>query len=126
VDVVGLVASLVVGAAFLVAGASKVAQGPQWPAQAAQLGVGSRLAAVVPWWELAVGALLVGGLLGPVPALAAYATLVAFTLRLIRLLRAGLTPPCACFGSWSTRAISWVDVARNAGLMVLCALALLR
>lgn len=125
-ETIGLVAAVVVGVAFLVAGGAKLAQGAAWPAQAAGLGVSARIAPIVPWWELVVGGLLVVGLLGPLPALAAYATLVVFTLRLIGLLRVGRTPPCACFGAWSTAPISWVDVARNAGLMVLAAIALMR
>jgi hypothetical protein len=124
--VLGLIASVVVGVVFLVAGAAKVVQGPVWTQQAAAMRVSPRVARVVPWWEVVVGSMLIAGLLSPGPALAAYVTLVVFTIRIVGLLRAGQAPPCACFGAWRIRPISWVDVARNAGLMALSAVALLR
>ena len=43
----------------------------------------------------------------------AVALLVAFTVLLVSRLRAGLTEGCGCFGAWSTRPLSWRDVARN-------------
>lgn len=44
----GTAAALFTGAVFLIAGASKVAQGPAWPPQAAGMGVPTWLATIVP------------------------------------------------------------------------------
>jgi len=46
--------------------------------------------------------------------------LAAFTVLLVRRLRAGSTAPCRCFGGVRSRAIAWTDVVRN---LVLAALA---
>lgn len=122
---VAVVASVVVGLVFVVAGAAKVAQGARWPAQAAQLGAPAVLAPVVPWWEIVVGALLVVQLGTPWPAIAASVTLVVFTLLIVRVLAAGEHPPCACFGGWSAAPLGRRHVARNVGLLVLAVVAVL-
>jgi len=121
---VAVVASVVVGLVFVVAGAAKVAQGAKWPAQAAQLGAPPVLAPVVPWWEIVVGALLVVQLGAPWPAIAALATLLMFTALIVRLLARGEHPPCACFGSWAAAPLGPRHVARNVVLLSLATLAL--
>jgi uncharacterized membrane protein YphA (DoxX/SURF4 family) len=125
VSVVGLVAGVVLGAAFVVAGGSKLAAGRSWPAQAAGMGVPGWLAAVVPWVELAVGALLIVQVARPWAAVAAIVLLVAFTALIVRLLAAGRHPPCACFGAWSAKPLGPAHLARNATLIAVGALALL-
>lgn len=116
-------AGVVVGIAFVVAGASKLAAGQGWFAQAAGLGVPRSVAAPVPFAELAVGALLLVQVVRPWPAVAAIVLLVGFTgLILLRLAR-GQHPPCACFGAWSAKPLGWGHVARNAALLALAALA---
>lgn len=120
---VAVVASVVVGLVFVVAGAAKVAQGARWPAQAAQLGAPRVIAPVVPWWELVVGALLVVQLATPWPAIAALVTLLVFTALIVRVLAAGEHPPCACFGSWAAAPLGPRHIARNVVLLVLATLA---
>ena len=71
-----VVASVLLGAAFLVAGGSKIAAGPQWPVQAAGLGAPRIVVPVLPWVELVIGALLVVQVARPVPAVAALAMLL--------------------------------------------------
>lgn len=115
-----LVAGLIVGAAFVVAGASKLAAGRGWN----QLRVPAWLAAPVPFVEIVVGALLIVQLWRPWPAVAALALLVAFTALLLAHLRAGSRPPCACFGAWSAKPISWHHLARNLVFLALAILAL--
>jgi uncharacterized membrane protein YphA (DoxX/SURF4 family) len=122
--VVAIVAAVVLGAAFVVAGASKLAAGRAWPAQAAGLGVPARLAAPVPWVELTVGALLIVHVGRPWPAVAALVLLAAFTALIGRNLAAGKHPPCACFGAWSAKPLGWTHVARNAALLALAAAAI--
>lgn len=119
------VASVVLGVAFVVAGASKLALGRAWPAQAAGLGVPGPVAVVVPYVELAVGALAAVRLAEPWPAAAALALLVVFTALILALLAKGRRPPCACFGAWSAKPIGAWHVARNAALAALAVAALL-
>jgi uncharacterized membrane protein YphA (DoxX/SURF4 family) len=80
VSTLALIASIGLGAAFLVAGGSKLAAGPAWPQQARGLGAPELSIPVVPWLELAVGAALVAQLVPPLPAIAALVLLVAFTV----------------------------------------------
>lgn len=121
--VVGLVASIVVGVAFLVAGASKVAAGGRWPVTAREMGAPGFTIPFVPWVELAVGAALIVQLAVPFPALAALGLLIAFTALIVIRLSGGDRPSCACFGAWSAEPIGRVHVIRNAILMALAVLA---
>lgn len=116
-------AAVVVGAALVVAGASKLAMGSRWSTQAVELGTPPLLAPVVPWIELVLGATVAVQLALPWTALAAVVVLVAFTGLLLVHLEADRHPPCACFGGWSSRPLSWRHVARNAVLIALAALA---
>ncbi len=118
-DLVARIASVVLGAVFVIAGAAKLAAGSAWIAQARQMGASQPVATVVPGIELVLGAALVTGIGTPLPALAAIALLVAFSVVIGRQLVHGRHPPCACFGAWSTRPLSDVHLARNAGLIVI-------
>jgi uncharacterized membrane protein YphA (DoxX/SURF4 family) len=122
-DALGFFAEVVLGVIFVVAGASKVARGRGWPAQAAELGAPRPLALVVPWWEMVVGALLVVGSVSPFAALAALVTLVGFTAAIVVQLRRGRHPQCACFGAWSAAPLSARHVARNVGFIALAVVA---
>lgn len=120
---VALVSSVVVGVTLLAAGLFKLAGGAVWPQQAAELGVPRSVAAVVPWAEVVVGATNIVPVLLPWSAWAAGALLVAFTVLVLRRLRDGSRPPCACFGLRSSQPLGWRHVVRNAGLIVLAGLA---
>ena len=122
-DVLRGVACVTIGAVFVVAGGAKVARGVEWPMQAAQMGVPRWLALIVPWWEIVVGALVISGLGAPMPVLAAAATLVVFTLLIVRLLRRGQHPPCACFGAWSSAPLGWRHVGRNVVFLTIAIIA---
>lgn len=106
---------------FAVAGASKIAAGPQWPAQAADLGTPQWVARAVPWVELLVAAAVAARVAMPWSAVGAIVLLGVFTVLLVVRLCDGDRPPCACFGGWSTRPLSWWHVARNLGLIALAA-----
>lgn len=123
-SVVSLVASIVVGVAFLVAGGSKLAAGPAWPAQASALGAPAVAAPVLPWVELAIGSALVLQLGQPIAAIAASLLLVAFTGLIALRLSQGRRPTCACFGAWSAKPIGASHLLRNAALLVLAGLSL--
>jgi hypothetical protein len=118
------VASLIVGAALLVSGGSKVASGARWHDDARLLGAPGPVIPVLPWVEIVTGALLVAQVARPVPALVALVLMLAFTVLIVRRLAAGEHPPCACFGAWSARPLGWWHVARNLALIGLSVLAL--
>lgn len=71
--------------------------------------------------ELATAAVLVvspawGGVL-------AFALLSGFTVVLVGLVRSGRPVPCHCFGSLSREPVSGLTLVRNAGLLILAAVA---
>lgn len=123
-ELIDVVARLVVGAAFVVAGASKLVVGDDWLRQAADLGAPRAVALPLPWIEIVLGAVLVVGFVEPVALAVAAVLLVAFTVLLVANFRSGRRPPCACFGAWSASPIGWRHVARNLTLLALTALAL--
>jgi hypothetical protein len=122
--VIGVVAGILLGAAFVWAGALKLAQGPSWSRQAADMGVSRPIALVVPYVEVLVGALTASQLLSPWPAVVALALLVAYTVLIVLRLLDGSRPPCACFGSRSMRPLGAYHVIRNVTLIALAAVAI--
>lgn len=120
------IASVLLGASFLVAGGSKLAAGAAWPAQARDLGAPAVTIPVVPWVELGVGAALVFGLVRPFPAVVAIVLLVVFTGLIALRLSQGRRPSCACFGAWSATPIGAGHLLRNGALIVLGVVALAR
>ena len=123
-DWIPIAASIVVGVVFLVAGASKIAAGPEWPVQARGLGAPAATIALVPWIEIAIGAVLVVQVARQPAALAATAMLIVFTVLILIRLAQGRRPPCACFGAWSAKPLGAGHVARNVALIALSVLAL--
>jgi hypothetical protein len=119
-----VLAAIVLGAAFLLAGGAKIAAGPSWPVQAAALGAPSAAVPIVPWMEIGVGALLCAQIARPVVGAIAAVMLVAFSALLAMRLTKGQHPPCACFGSWSAKPLSWKHLARNAVLLAFAVVAI--
>lgn len=118
-DTVAAIAAVVVGVAFLVAGGSKIVARDAWPAQARELGAPAIVIPVVPWVEIALGALAVAQLWLPVVGVVAALMLVAFTVLIVVRLSQGKRPACACFGAWSASPIGAGHVVRNMVLLVL-------
>ena len=118
-DWIPVVAAVLVGVVFLVAGASKIAAGPEWPMQARGLGAPPVTIPLVPWIEIAIGAALVVQIGRQAAALAAIAMLVVFTVLIVVRLAQGRRPPCACFGAWSAKPLGAGHVVRNVALIVL-------
>lgn len=118
-DVAGVVASIVLGGLFLLAGASKVAAGEAWPRQARELGAPAPVVPFLPWLEISVGALLASQLAPAPVAIVAIVILVAFTALIVGRLAQGRRPPCACFGAWSAKPIGPSHVARNVAMIAL-------
>ena len=118
----GTTAAVLVGAAVVAAGVSKLAK-PTWVREAAGLGVPVALARPVPVLEIALGSLVVFDV-GRAPAAWAVAVLLAaFTVVLARPLLRGQHPVCACFGAWSAKPIGPASVARNLVLIALAVVA---
>jgi Methylamine utilisation protein MauE len=120
----GSVASVILGVAFLAAGGGKLAS-KAWPRQARELGAPSWAIPVLPWAELALGALLVMQIGRVVVASLAAALLAAFTALLVVRLAQGRHPPCACFGGRSARPIDGWSLVRNVVLIALAIVAAL-
>jgi len=118
----GVIASVILGGVMCVAGGSKIAMGDRWPVEAQALGAPKLIAPIVPWIEIALGALLIVQLKPEIVGALSVALLVAFTLLIMRQLQKGERPVCACFGSWSSKPLSWNHVARNAGFIALAAI----
>ncbi len=124
-DAAGIVAAILLGAAFVLAGASKLAAGRAWPEQAAALGAPAWSVGPLPWSELVLGAVLISNLVRRPASIAALGLLLVFSALLIARLREGRHPPCACFGAWSARPLGPGHVVRNGFLVVLAAVAAL-
>ena len=121
--VVAIVAAILLGAAFVVAGASKLAAGSAWPAQAAGLGAPAWSVAPLPWFELGLGAILISNLARRPAAIVGLVLLLALSSIVVVRLREGKHPPCACFGAWSARPIGPAHLVRNGVLVMLAVLA---
>lgn len=121
---VGYVAAVVVAGLFAMAAAAKLRDLRATAADFDRLGVPNPdvFARLVPLAEGAVTILLL--IVPAAGGLAALVTLAFFTTFLVGRLRAGVVAPCACFGAASKAPLSGIEIARNAGLMVLSALAL--
>jgi hypothetical protein len=124
VNTVSLVASIVLGFTFVVAGGAKIASGPAWPVHVRDLGAPAIVAPVLPWIELLVGAALIAQLFEPYAALAAIALTIAFTVLIALRLIQGRRPVCACFGAWSAKPIGPRHLVRNGAMLVLGVLSL--
>jgi uncharacterized membrane protein YphA (DoxX/SURF4 family) len=122
---VGIVAGILLGLAFVWAGIAKLLDGPAWPKQAADMGVSRPIALFVPYVEIVIGVLTASRLFSPWPAVAALALLVAFTAVILLRLADGSRPPCACFGSRSKRPLGAIHVVRNIALIGVALVAIL-
>ena len=122
---VAVAAAVLLGIAMLVAGGGKLAS-PSWPEHALGLGAPAWAVPVVPWIEIGLGALLVVQWSRPLVAAATAALLLVFSVLLVRRLAEGRRPPCACFGGFSTRPIGPWSVVRNAVLIGLAIIAMIR
>lgn len=123
-NTVALIASILLGLTFVVAGGAKIAAGPSWPVHVRDLGVPMFVAPVLPWIELLIGAALIAQLFQPLAAWAAIGLTVAFSALIVRRLSQGRRPVCACFGAWSAKPIGPRHLYRNAAMLALGVVAL--
>ena len=115
----GVIASVILGGVMCIAGGSKIAMGHRWPVEAQALGAPKAIAPVVPWIEIALGALLIVQITPEIVGALSLAVLLTFTLLIVLQLQKGYRPVCACFGSWSSKPLSWKHIARNVGFIAL-------
>ena len=115
----GVIAAVVVGLVFIVASITKLAKPGLWRSQSTDLGVAWPIAAVVPYLEAIVGALLLVQWQRHAAGWAAVVVLAVFTVLLVVKLAQGKRPPCACFGSWTAAPIGPANVLRNLVLIAI-------
>jgi hypothetical protein len=78
--------------------------------------VGAAIAAVLPWFELALAIALIAAWTSPVPAIVAGIVILGFTAVLV--VAEVRRVPCPCFGaSASVRPVGGIDIVRN-GLLL--------
>lgn len=109
--------AVLLAAVLVRAGAAKLARPTETASGFRSLGLPApaAMARVVPIAEIALGAVLLSF---PRPgALAALTVLGAFTVVVLRAVRAGVATPCTCFGVASDEPVSRGDVLRNVLLM---------
>lgn len=119
------VAGYILGGVFLIAGLSKLRSPLETRRSLRDLGFPfpKETSIILPLVELLTAILLIVDPATGGPC--AVALLVAFTVLILSRLVNGNTSGCGCFGAWSTRPLSYWDVARNTVFIVLGAIATL-
>jgi len=120
VDLVIALAGVVAGGTLIVAGVLKLSSA-EWPAGAAPLGRGNRIARPVPLVEIALGAMVAMRLATPWTSIAMIALVLGFSVVIVRAMRSETPPVCACFGSFDRRPVGFGHLARNGLLVALTA-----
>ncbi len=119
------VAGYILGGVFLIAGLSKLRSPLETRRSLRDLGFPfpKETSIILPLVELLTAILLIVDPATGGPC--AVALLVAFTVLILSRLVNGNTSGCGCFGAWSTRPLSYWDIARNTVFIVLGAIATL-
>ena len=112
-----VIAGVVAGGVVAVAGATKLVARDVWAASARGMDVPPVAVVALPWLECVLGAAVVARIAIPWSGLVLVGLLAIFTVWLLKQVRTASPPVCACFGSFSTRPVSWRDVLRNVGLI---------
>ena len=126
-NTVSLVAGVIVGCVLVWAGAAKLSQGNAWQVAGTPFSTGNSsideiVRKALPFFEIALGALLAARVSPVVMGAAACALLGVFTVRIGQLLSQGKHPRCSCFGATSQAPLSQKHVLRNVALLVLSVL----
>lgn len=116
---IAIVCAIVLGVVLSAAGAAKIRMGRQWSIQARAMGAPILIAAILPWLEIFVGALLIARWQPWSMGLVAMFLIAAFSGVIIVNLIRGRRPVCACFGTWSAQPLGWHHLVRNAVLILL-------
>lgn len=123
--VLAVIASVVVGAVFVVSSVAKLADPGRWKVQAHDMGVPALLARPVPYAEAVLAAWLVVQWERRLAASVAVVVLLTFSVLVIVRLAQGRRPVCACFGSLSTRPIGASTLLRNGAIAAIAMVAAL-
>jgi uncharacterized membrane protein YphA (DoxX/SURF4 family) len=119
VGIVVLVLRVVLGAIFIIAGASKVGHADMFAAQIAGFrilpqAVIAPIAVGLPFLEILLGGYLILGLFTRASAWVAVVLLAAFDLAIASAVVRGMSVSCGCFGPNDTTVTTWAEVARDA------------
>ncbi|HEY6235094.1 MAG TPA: MauE/DoxX family redox-associated membrane protein [Candidatus Elarobacter sp.] len=126
-----LVLRVVLGAIFVVAGASKVGHADMFAAQIAGFRllpqtVIAPLALGLPFLEVMLGGYLILGLFTRASAWVAVALLAAFDGAIASAVVRGMSVSCGCFGPNDATVTTWAEVARDAIFVLLAVIVALR
>ena len=126
-----LVLRVVLGAIFVVAGASKIGHAADFAAQIAGFrilpaSVIAPLALVLPFLEVLLGAYLIVGLFTRAAAWIAALLLLVFDGAIASAVIRGMSVSCGCFGPSDKTVTTWSEVARDAIFVVLAVIVALR
>ena len=126
-----LAVRVLLGALFVVAGASKVGHADVFAAEIAGFrllpaAVIAPIAIALPFLDMLLGVYLILGLFTRTAAWIAVALFAVFDLAIASAVVRGMTISCGCFGPSDATVTSWAEVARDAVLVVLAALVALR
>lgn len=131
VNALVLVLRLVLGAIFIVAGASKIGHAIEFATQIAAFRIVPQpvvapMAVALPFLEVILGLYLVIGLYTRVAAWIAAVLLLGFDAAIASAVVRGLTLSCGCFGPNDTSVTTWGEVGRDAIFVVLAVIVALR
>jgi uncharacterized membrane protein YphA (DoxX/SURF4 family) len=131
VNWVVLAVRVLLGALFVVAGASKVGHADLFAAEIAGFrllpaALIAPIAIALPFLEMLLGVYLILGLFTRTAAWIAVALFAVFDLAIASAVVRGMTVSCGCFGPSDATVTSWPEVARDAVFVVLAAIVALR
>jgi uncharacterized membrane protein YphA (DoxX/SURF4 family) len=131
VNAIVLLLRVVLGAIFIVAGASKVGHAAEFAAQIAGFRllpqpVIAPLALLLPFLEILLGGYLILGLFTRAAAWIAVVLLALFDGAIASAVVRGLTVSCGCFGPNDRTVTTWAEVARDAVFVLLAVVVALR
>ncbi len=131
VDHIVLVLRLVLGAIFIVAGASKIGHGAEFAAQIAGFRILPQpviapMALALPFLEVLLGGYLVLGLFTRTAGWIAVLLLALFDGAIASAVIRGMTVSCGCFGPNDKTVTTWAEVARDAIFVLLAVIVALR
>ncbi|GAC1587003.1 MAG: DoxX family membrane protein [Candidatus Velthaea sp.] len=121
-----LVLRVIVGAVFVIAGASKIGHADVFAAQIAAFRILPAaligpLALLLPFVEVLLGGYLIVGLYTRLAACIAVVQLAIFALAIASAVSRGMTISCGCFGPGDATVTSWPEAARDLGLALIAA-----
>ncbi len=131
VPIVVLLLRVVLGAIFVIAGASKVGHADMFAAQIAGFRLLppfliAPLALALPYLELLLGGYLILGLFTRTSAWVAAVLLAVFDAAIASAVVRGMSVSCGCFGPNDAAVTTWTEVARDAVFIVMAVVVALR